>query len=61
MPLFERKTVPLKFSPAGQRLLHLATSLERQVADAERDLARIADGRTGQLRIAVECHSCLIG
>jgi LysR family transcriptional regulator for metE and metH len=58
LPLFERKTVPLKLSPAGQRLLHLAHALEQQVAEAERDLARIADGRAGQLRIAVECHSC---
>jgi len=58
LPLFERKTVPLRLTPAGQRLLHLARSLEQQVAEAERDLARIADGRAGQLRIAVECHSC---
>lgn len=28
------------------------------MAEAERDLARIAGGNTGQLRIAVECHSC---
>ncbi len=58
LPLFERKTVPLKLTPAGQRLLHLARSLDQQVQEAERDLARIADGRAGQLRIAVECHSC---
>ncbi len=58
LPLFERKTMPLKLTPAGQRLLLLARALEQQVAEAERDLARIADGRVGQLRIAVECHSC---
>jgi LysR family transcriptional regulator for metE and metH len=58
LPLFERKTMPLKLSPAGQRLLHLAHALDQQVSEAERDLARIADGRAGQLRIAVECHSC---
>ncbi len=58
LPLFERKTVPLKLSPTGQRLLLLARTMEQQMADAERDLARIAGGNTGQLRIAVECHSC---
>jgi LysR family transcriptional regulator for metE and metH len=58
LPLFERKTVPLRITPAGQRLLQLARALEQQVGEAERDLSRIAGGRTGQLRIAVECHSC---
>ncbi len=58
LPLFERKTVPLRVTPAGQRLLLLARALEQQVGEAERDLSRIAGGRTGQLRIAVECHSC---
>lgn len=58
VPLFERKTMPLRLSPAGQRLLHLARDVEQRVSEAERDLSRIADGRAGQLRIAVECHSC---
>lgn len=58
LPLFERKTMPIKLTPTGQRLLILARSMEQQMADAERDLARIAGGNTGQLRIAVECHSC---
>ena len=58
VPLFERKSVPLKLSPAGQRMLLLAHVMEQQMAEAERDLARIAGGNTGKLRIAVECHSC---
>lgn len=58
IPLFERKTVPLRLTPGGQRLLGLAREVEVRVAEAERDLSRIADGRAGQLRIAVECHSC---
>lgn len=58
LSLFERKTVPIKLTPGGQRLLSLARSVEQQMADAERDMARIAGGNTGQLRIAVECHSC---
>ena len=58
LPLFERKTVPIKLTPTGQRLLQLARTTEQLMADAERDLSRIAGGNTGQLRIAVECHSC---
>lgn len=58
LPLFERKTVPIKLTPAGHRMLDFARLMEQQIADAERDIARIAGGNTGQLRIAVECHSC---
>lgn len=58
LALFERKSVPLRLTPGGQRLLQLAQLMESQMAEAERDLARIAGGNTGQLRIAVECHSC---
>lgn len=58
LPLFERKTMPVKLTPGGQRLLELARQMDQQMAEAERDLARIAGGSTGQLRIAVECHSC---
>jgi LysR family transcriptional regulator for metE and metH len=50
--------MPLRLTPGGQRLLSLARDVEVRVSEAERDLSRIADGRAGQLRIAVECHSC---
>lgn len=56
--LFERKTVPVRFTPAGERLLKLADAVLPQVAQAERDLARMVQGESGQLRIAVECHTC---
>ena len=56
--LFERKSQPISFTPAGERLLQLARVVLPSVADAERDLARIAQGVAGQLRIAVECHTC---
>ena len=56
--LFERKSVPVRFTPAGERLLKLADAVLSQVAGAERDLARLAQGEAGQLRIAVECHTC---
>ena len=57
-PLFERKSMPLRFTPAGERLLRLARELLPQVSAAERDLARIIEGEAGELRLAVECHTC---
>lgn len=56
--LFERKSQPLRLSPAGQRLHTLAETVMKLVGEAERDVARIARGEAGQLRIAVECHTC---
>lgn len=56
--LFERKTVPVRFTPAGERLLKLADAVLPQVAETERDLIRMVQGESGQLRIAVECHTC---
>ncbi|WP_434633466.1 LysR family transcriptional regulator [Chromobacterium sp. CV08] len=58
LPLFERKTQPLRFTPAGERLLRLARELLTRVAEAERDLSRIRQGEAGELRVAVECHTC---
>ena len=57
-PLFERKSTPLRFTPAGERLLRLARELLPQVSAAEHDLARIIEGEAGELRLAVECHTC---
>tara|TARA_R110000850_G_scaffold266997_2_gene397787 strand:- start:5102 stop:6016 length:915 start_codon:yes stop_codon:yes gene_type:complete len=57
-PLFERKTSPLRWTPIGERLVSLAYDIERAVSDANREIDRLHDGRAGQLRIAVECHSC---
>jgi LysR family transcriptional regulator for metE and metH len=56
--LFERKSVPVRFTPAGERLLQLADAVLPQIDGTERDLVRLAQGVAGQLRIAVECHTC---
>ncbi len=58
LALFERKTQPLRFTPAGERLLALAREVSARVTQAERDLARLREGEAGELRIAVECHTC---
>ena len=57
-PLFERKSVPPQFSATGARLLQLADAVLPQVETAERDVARLSQGQGGQMRIAVECHTC---
>ncbi|QNM96979.1 LysR family transcriptional regulator [Chitinimonas koreensis] len=58
LSLFERKSQPLKLTPAGHRLRALADEVLPRLADTVRDLGRIRDGAAGSLRIAVECHTC---
>lgn len=56
--LFVRKSAPLQFTPAGKRLLALAEQVVPAAEAAERDIARLAAGIGGTLRITVECHTC---
>lgn len=56
--LFERKTTPLRWTPSGERLVALAYDVVRRIAEANREVARLLEGQAGQMRIAVECHSC---
>lgn len=56
--LFERKSRPVRFTLAGERLLNLADQVLPQVRAAERDLARLRTGHAGRLHLVVECHSC---
>ena len=56
--LFVRKTRPVEFTRAGQRLLTLAEQVLPLVRMAERDLARLAGNEQGRLHMAIECHSC---
>ncbi|OOF35979.1 LysR family transcriptional regulator [Rodentibacter heidelbergensis] len=58
LALFERKSQPLRFTSAGERLIRLANEVMPKIIDAERDLIRVKQGEAGQLRIAVECHTC---
>lgn len=56
--LFVRKSRPLAFTQAGQRLLALAEKILPEIQAAERDLARLSSGKAGRLNIVIECHSC---
>lgn len=56
--LFIRKTKPICFTSAGQRLLALADEVLPMVRNTERDIARLAKGEAGRLNISIDCHSC---
>ncbi len=56
--LFIRKTKPICFTSAGQRILTLADDVLPMIRNAERDIARLAGGEAGRLNICIECHSC---
>jgi LysR family transcriptional regulator, regulator for metE and metH len=56
--LVEKNIRPLRFTAIGQRLLALAQEVLPKVATAGRDVARLAEGHSGPLRVAVQCHNC---
>ncbi|PIE25101.1 MAG: LysR family transcriptional regulator [Neptuniibacter caesariensis] len=56
--LFIRKTKPLSFTSAGQRLLILADEILPMIRNTERDIGRLAGGEAGRLNLCIECHSC---
>lgn len=58
LTLFERKSSPIRFTQAGERLIRLAYDILPQVIEAELDLARVKQGEVGEVRVAVECHTC---
>ena len=56
--LFERSRAGLRATQAGERLVELARDVLGRLGDAERDLVRLKDVARGELRIALECHTC---
>lgn len=58
MPLFVRKSRPVRFTSAGLKLLQLADQVLPQIRNTERELGKLAGGCAGRLHIAIECHSC---
>ena len=57
-PLLNRRTRPARLTTAGLRILALADEVLPRVRATERELQRLAAGRTGRLHLAIECHSC---
>ena len=58
VPLVERASRPAQLTSAGKCLLQLAHTTLPNVETALQDIAKIKDGEAGELRIAVECHTC---
>ncbi|NOX52303.1 MAG: LysR family transcriptional regulator [Gammaproteobacteria bacterium] len=56
--LFVRKTRPVRFTSAGNRLLRLADEVLPLLHSTELDLQRLAGGESGRIFMAIECHSC---
>ncbi|MDX1694401.1 MAG: LysR family transcriptional regulator [Ketobacteraceae bacterium] len=53
-----RKSKPLKFTRAGERLLVLADQILPLVTNCENDISQMFEGGNERLHIAIECHSC---
>ncbi|MBV7377984.1 LysR family transcriptional regulator [Maritimibacter dapengensis] len=58
MELFQRRSKPMKLSPAGQKLLNLAERILPEVAHVEEEFRAMQSGRSGRMHIAIECHAC---
>jgi LysR family transcriptional regulator for metE and metH len=56
--LFERTRDGMRLTRAGQRLVELARDVLRSIGEAEREIVRLKDDTRGELRIALECHTC---
>jgi LysR family transcriptional regulator for metE and metH len=56
--LLNRRTRPARLTTAGLRVLALADDVLPRIRATERELQRLAAGRTGRLHLAIECHSC---
>jgi LysR family transcriptional regulator for metE and metH len=60
LPVVNRKSKPLRLTPAGQRLFDTARDVAPRFERLEQDLTRIVNGDGGRLNIAIECHSCYL-
>ncbi|MCU4674872.1 LysR substrate-binding domain-containing protein [Catenovulum sp. 2E275] len=57
-PVYVRKTSPVKFTVEGELLLKLANDILPKIQDTEARIQDIKHQDKGQLRLAIECHSC---
>lgn len=58
VPLLNRRTRPARLTTAALRILALADEVLPRLRATEKELQRLAAGRTGRLHLAIECHSC---
>lgn len=57
-PLLNRRTRPARLTTSGLRVLALADEVLPRIRATERELQRLAAGRSGRLHLAIDCHSC---
>jgi LysR family transcriptional regulator for metE and metH len=58
MELFQRRSKPMRLSPAGLKLLRLAERILPEIAATEEEFRAMQSGRSGRMHIAIECHAC---
>lgn len=56
--LFERKSNPIRFTPAGETLLACAKEVLPKIQHTEQVLTAMEQGNLGRLLIGVDCHTC---
>lgn len=56
--LLNRRTRPVRFTVAGERLLALADQVLPLMRQGLRDIRALAEGQSGRLHVAIECHAC---
>lgn len=56
--LFERKSNPIRFTPAGQTLLACAKEVLPKIQHTKQVLTAMEQGNLGRLLIGVDCHTC---
>lgn len=58
VPLFARRTKPLRLSAAGRKLLAAAEDILPRVDAIEDEFSGLIAGSKGRMHIAIECHAC---
>lgn len=57
-PVYLRKTQPIKFTAEGEIILQLAEQMLPMLQQTEERIKDLRTQAKGQLRLAIECHSC---
>lgn len=58
VPLFVRRSRPLRLSAAGRRMLEVAQRVLPEMQTLRAEFEGLQDGRGGRLHIATECQAC---
>lgn len=58
LPVILRRGQSIELTGAGELLVQLARKVQEDIQKTERELAKISEQVTGNLRIVLECHTC---